>query len=276
VRRAALLAPLLLLACGRPTPVAPAAPPPGPATTPADPAAAPPPLPVAPDGRAWVTAPAALRREPSEAAKVAGPTGKQVQNVLTVLMRGEPVTLLEGRGEWARVRTSGDEPGWLRRAVLLEQEGATVATVLQGADLFDRPDLLAVSPGRRLAPGSLLLVVRQKPPFAEVNAGAPPTAWVLADRLAAGEREVSTAKLCEKARWLERAGKKAEAREVLALGRSAFAGAPLLDLLAAELGEPSAPTPGAPAPAPAPAPPPVSPGAAPAPPPGPPAAAPPG
>jgi hypothetical protein len=269
VRRATLIASLALAACGRPSP-APAPPPAAPApAAPAGPDATPPPIPVAADGRAWVTGATALRREPAEAAKVAGPGGKQVQNVLAVLMRGEPVTLLEGRGEWARVRTSGDEPGWVRRASLLEQEGATVATVLTPADVFERPDLLAASPGRRLTPGALLLVVRQKPPFAEVNAGGPVSAWVLADRLVAGEREVATAKLCEKARWLKRSGKEADAKEVLALGRATFPGAPLLALLAAELGEPPAPPPeGAPAITP--------PAAPPAPPPGPPAAAPPG
>jgi hypothetical protein len=273
VRQAAFLAPLALLACSRPAPVAPVAPS-GPPPA-AAPATEPPPIPVAADGRAWVIAASALRREPSDAARVAAPGGKQAQNVIAVLMRGEPVTLLEGRGEWARVRTSGDDPGWVRRAGLLEQEAVGVATALQPADVFDRPDLLAVSPGRRLAPGTILLVVRQKPPFAEVNAGAPPTAWVLADRLASGERDVATAKLCEKARWLKRSGKEDEARQVLALGRSAYPGAPLLDVLGPELGEPAA-APGAPAGAPGAPPGVLTPAAAPAPPPGPPAAAPPG
>jgi SH3-like domain-containing protein len=263
-----LLASLALAACGRPTPPAPAAPPQAGTAAASGPGAAPPSIPVAADGRAWVIAATALRREPAEAAKVPGPGGKPVANVLALLMRGEPVTLLEGRGEWARVRTSGDEPGWVRRTSLLEQEGATVATVLTPADVFERPDLLAASPGRRLAPGALLLVVRQKPPFAEVNAGGAVTAWVLSDRLATGERDVATAKLCEKARWLKRAGKEAEAKEVLALGRATFAGAPLLEVLAAELGEAPAP-PAEKAPA-------VSPAAPPAPPPGPPAGPPPG
>jgi hypothetical protein len=267
--RAAIVVALALAACGRSPAPAPAAPAPAtaPDGAPSGPAATPP-IPVAADGRAWVIAATALRREPAEAAKVSGPGGKPVGNVLAVLMRGEPVTLLEGRGDWARVRTSGDEPGWVRRASLLEQEGATVATVLTPADVFERPDLLAASPGRRLAPGALLLVVRLKPPFAEVNAGAPATAWVLGDRLATGERDVASAKLCEKARWLKRSGKEAEAREVLALGRATFPGAPLLEVLAGELGEaPVAPPAGAS---------PVSPAAPPASPPGPPAGPPPG
>lgn len=265
-RLAALsLAAVALAACGRPAPAPAPAPPDASAgaTATSGPPPAPPPIPVAADGRAWVISATTLRREPADAPRVPGPGGKPVANALAVLMRGEPVTLLEGRGDWARVRTSGDEPGWVRRSALLEQEGATVATVLTPADVFERPDLLAASPGRRLPPGALLLVVRQKPPFAEVNAGAPATAWVLADRLAAGERDVATAKLCEKARWLKRSGKEGDAKEVLALGRSTFPGAPLLEVLAAELGEPppAAPTPAGPA-------------APSGPPPGPPAAAP--
>jgi hypothetical protein len=184
---------------------------------------------------------AALRREPSEAARVTGRDGKPAGNVLAVLMRGEPVTRLETRGEWIRVRTSSDEPGWLKQGVLLEEEGATVATVLQPADVFDRPDLLAANPARRLPAGAILLVVRRRTLFAEVNAGPGPNAWVLADRLAGGEREVSAAKLCEKARWLERSGRRADALQVLALGRASFPGTPLLDALGQELGEPAPP-----------------------------------
>ncbi len=269
MRRARLAALLLaaLAACGRPAPApAPPAATAGATAATAGPPPAPPPIPVAADGRAWVISATSLRREPVDAPRVPGPGGKPVTNGLAVLMRGEPVTLLEGRGDWARVRTSGDEPGWVRRAALLEQDGASVATVLAPADVFERPDLLAASPGRRLPPGALLLVVRRKPPFAEVNAGAPTTAWVLADRLATGDWDVATAKLCEKARWLKRNGREADAKEVLALGRSAFPGAPLLDVLAAELGEPAAALAGPATPA--------GPAAPSGPPPGPPAAAP--
>jgi hypothetical protein len=219
-----------------------------------------------------VTVASALRREPSEAPRVTPRDGKAVQNVLAVLMRGEPVTALEARGDWVRVRTSGDEPGWLKRSALFQAEGASVATVLQPADVFDRPDLLAANPDRRLPAGAMLLVVRRRALFAEVNAGPGPNAWVLADRLSSTEGDVSAAKLCEKARWLERTGKKEEARRVLAMGRSALSGAPLLEVLGQELGErspPAGPAPDEPGG-------PVSPAAAPAPPPGQPGAAPPG
>jgi SH3-like domain-containing protein len=187
-------------------------------------------------GPAFVSSATALRREPTEAPKVKGPAGKDAPNALAVLQRGERVTVLEARGEdWARVRTSDDKEGWLRRAALLESEGTTEATVLAPADVFDRPDLLAANAKRKIEPGTLLLVVKTKPPFSEVSVSSGPNAWVLSDRLASGVKEVSVAKLAEKARWLKRSGKLDEARQIVALARENFAGVPLVDALAAEI-----------------------------------------
>jgi len=188
-----------------------------------------------PSGPAFVSAVTTLRREPVDAAKVKGPAGKDVANVLTVLQRGERITLVEDRDDWARVRTSDDKDGWLRRAAILEGDGITEATVLAPADVFDRPDLLAANAKRKLDPGTLLLVVKTKPPFSEVNVSSGPNAWVLSDRLATGEKEVSVAKLAEKARWLKRSGKDDEARQIVTLARENFAGVTLVDLLAAEI-----------------------------------------
>jgi hypothetical protein len=246
MRRAALLLALALAACTRsPAPPAePEAPPPGVAPAPTGPTPA------------YVSAVTALRREPTDAPRVAGPRGKQVANQLATLQRGERITLLEARDEWAKVRSSDDSEGWLRRSSVLEGEGIAEATVLAPADVFDRPDLLAANARRKIEPGTLLLVVKTRPPFAEVNVSSGPNAWVLADRLATGEKEVSVAKLAEKARWLVRSGKPDEARQILALAREHFAGVALVEALAAELGEP--PSPGAavvPASAPAPPPP---------------------
>ena len=42
---------------------------------------------------------------------------------------------------------------------------------------------------------TLLLVVRQRTPFSEVNVGSGANAWVLTDRLATGPTEVGIAKL---------------------------------------------------------------------------------
>ncbi len=187
------------------------------------------------NGPAFVSTATALRREPTDAAKVKGPAGKDVANTLALLQRGERVALVEAKEDWARVRSSDDKEGWLRRAAILEGEGISEATVLVPADVFDRPDLLAANAKRKIDPGTLLLVVKTKPPFSEVNVSSGPNAWVLSDRLASGEKEVSVAKLAEKARFLKRSGKEDEARQIVALAREHFAGVPLVDLLAAEI-----------------------------------------
>ncbi len=215
---------LTLAACGKAGAPAPS----GGATGPL----APPP---AANGPAFVSAAATLRREPSDTPRVKGPAGKDVANTLAVLQRGERVTLLEPKEDWARVRTSDDREGWVKRASLLEGEGISDATVLAPADVFDRPDLLAANAKRKIEPGTLLLVVKTRPPFSEVNVSSGPNAWVLSDRLATGEKEVSVAKLAEKARYLKRSGKEDEARQIVALAREHFAGVPLVDALAAEI-----------------------------------------
>lgn len=194
-------------------------------------------------GAAFVTSAAALRREPTDAGRVKGPKGKDVPNVVTVLQRGERVTVVESRPDWLRVRASDDQEGWLKPAAVLQGEGISEATVRAPADVFDRPDLLAVNARRKVDPGTLLLVVKAKPPFSEVNVSGTSDVWVLSDRLASGERDVSVAKLVEKARWLKRAGKEDEAKQVLDLARAHYADEPLLDLLAQELS--GAPPPGA-------------------------------
>jgi SH3-like domain-containing protein len=220
-----------LAACGKGS-----APPParGEASGPSAPAAAAAATSAAP---AHVSAVTVLRREPTDAGHVRGGGKKERPNQLAVLLRGEKVTVLEAQEDWARVRSSDDSEGWLRRAALLEGEGIVEATVLASADVFDRPDLLAANARRKVEPGTLLLVVKTKPPFSEVNVSSGPNAWVLSERLATGEREVSVAKLAEKARWLRKAGKDDEAKQILALARQQFAGVPLVDVLAAELGE---------------------------------------
>jgi hypothetical protein len=220
---------LSVLACSRPP-----APDAGDAPVPAPSAAA------AGAGAAYVSAAAPLRREPTDAARVRV-GAKDVPNPLAILQRGEKVTVLEAREDWARVRVSDDREGWLRRGSMLEGEGIMEATVLAAADVFDRPDLLAANARRRIEPGTLLLVVKAKPPFSEVNVSSAPNAWVLSERLATGEREVSVAKLMEKARWLRRSGKEDDARQILALAREHFPDAPLVEAFALELGDGPAP-----------------------------------
>jgi hypothetical protein len=242
MRRTAAILILALAACSR-------QPAPGAAAPAAAPAAAAPGA-GGPSAGAFVSVASALRREPTDAARVPGPGKKEIPNAVAVLQRGERVTVLEAREEWAKVRSSDDKDGWLRRTALVEGEGVVAATVLVPTDVFDRPDLLAANARRHIEPGTLLLVIRSKAPFSEVSVSSGPDAWVLSERLSASDREVSVAKLTEKARWLVRSGKPDEAKQLLALAREHFAGSPLVDALAVELGEqPAAPAPGtAPAP----------------------------
>jgi hypothetical protein len=235
MQRLAALAALLALAC-KGGPPAPAAPEPG---------EAPPPAVVAPAGStAFVSAASILRRQPTDAPRVKGPSGKEQSNLIATLQRGEKVVVVEeeaklvGNDEWAHVKSSDDRDGWLKRSALIEGDGVTEGTVLVPADVFDRPDLLAANARRKIEPGTLLLVVRARPPFSEVNVSSGPNAWVLTDRIASADADVSVAKLTEKARWLKRNGKTDEALAILELARSTFPGQPLVEMLAAELAPP--------------------------------------
>ncbi len=200
----------------------------------------------------YVTAAAPLRREPTDATRVPGPKPRAtVPNFLALLQRGEKVSILETRGDWARVRASDGTSGWLKASALLPGQGVTEATLLAEADAFDRPDLLAVNARRKIAPGTLVLVIRSRELFSEVNVSSGTSAWVLTDRLSSSPRDVMAAKLVEKARWLERSAKPEEARAVLDLARREIPDSPLTEMLARELGEGAD---GGPAPAPEPAP----------------------
>ena len=46
---------------------------------------------------------------------------------VTQLLRGEPLEVDERRGDWARVRTAYDYPGWVRASALEPGEGSLVA-----------------------------------------------------------------------------------------------------------------------------------------------------
>jgi SH3-like domain-containing protein len=232
---AATLLLLTTVACskGQPgTPPAPGAPAPG-ATGPSAEAAQ----------SSYVLAVATLRKTPDAADKILGPDGKaKVTNYLpSTLQRGERVTVLEAKEDWVRVRTSDDKEGWLRATIVLDGTGVTEATLLAQADVFDRPDLLAANAKRKLEPGSLLLVVKAKPPFSEVNVPGAGNAWVLTERLAAGEREVGVAKLIEKARFLVKNNRKEEAQQILSLAKSQFSDVVLVQQLELELNPPPPP-----------------------------------
>ena len=52
---------------------------------------------------------------------------------VTQALRGEPLTVEEGRGEWARVRTAYDYPGWIRQHSLGPVSGTVPGTWLPEA-----------------------------------------------------------------------------------------------------------------------------------------------
>jgi hypothetical protein len=185
-----------------------------------------------------VTALSPLRAEPPDP-----PRGKnekargRAPAILATLHRGERVTLLETRGDQARVRASDGTEGWLRAGVLLPAGEAREGTVLVAALVFDRPDLLAVNAARKLEPGTLLFVRKSRDLFTEVDAGPGASAWVLTDRVTTEASDVAAAKLVEKARWLLRADRRGEALEVLGLLRSRYPASPLVPVLAVDLGD---------------------------------------
>ena len=186
----------------------------------------------------FVTALSTLRREPVEQAQVK-PEGARapVPNGIAVLHRGERVTLVEARGDWARVRASDGVEGWLKGAALLPASEVQEGTILVLAWAFDRPDLLAANARRKLDPGTLLFVRKTGDLFTEVDAGNGPPTWILTDRVTTQPGDVDAAKLVEKARFLRRSDRFSEALEVLSLLRSRAPDSPLVPILAVELGE---------------------------------------
>jgi hypothetical protein len=186
----------------------------------------------------FVTSLSTLRRDPTEQPRVKVEGSRTPQsNSLAVLHRGERVTLLEPRGDWARVRASDGVEGWVHAIALVPADFVQEGTLLVVAWAFDRPDLLAVNAKRKLDPGTLLFVRKTKDLFTEVDAGTGPNVWVLTDRVSSRPADVEAAKLVEKARFLARANRPEEARDVLSLLRSRSPGSPLVAVLAAELGE---------------------------------------
>ncbi len=191
------------------------------------------------DGAArFVTALSTLRREPTEQSRVKSAGSKSlVANALATLHRGERVGLIESRDGWSRVRASDGGEGWLKSTVLAPVSEVREGTVLLEAWAFDRPDLLAANARRKLEPGTLLFIRKARDLFTEVDAGPGPSTWILTDRLTTQPADVEASKIVEKARFLLRNERPAEARELLALLRSRSPSSPLVPVLAIELGE---------------------------------------
>jgi hypothetical protein len=191
-----------------------------------------------------LTTSTSLRRTPSDAPRAKGDGKAPPSGALAFLHRGERVTFLAAQGDWSQVRASDGQQGWLRSSVLLSAAEVTEGTVLATAWAFDRPDLLAVNARRKVEPGTLLLVLKARELFSEVDLGQGAGAWVLTEGITTRPEDVRASRLLEKTRWLARSGRPDEAREVLALLRSTQPSSPLLPVLAAELGEAPEPPPG--------------------------------
>jgi len=197
-------------------------------------------------GESYVSATAGLRREPTDQGRVKIEGSKSpVQNQLALLERGERVTPLDHRADYTRVRASDGTEGWIKSSVLLAADGVTEGTVLSQAWAFDRPDLLAVNVKRKVDPGTLVLVVKTKELFSEVDLGEGKDAWILSDRISTQPADVMAAKLVEKARSLFRNGRTEEAKEVLGILRTRLPDSPFIPVLASDLGEAPAPDGGA-------------------------------
>lgn len=173
--------------------------------------------------QAYVTGVAAVRRSNSEDKQVDDPAkpGKKVNNYITTLHRGEQVQVVKVDGDWAQVRSSDEKEGWVKKDALLPSDGVTMVTVLEDTKTFDRPDLLALNPKRKVSGGALIYALRAKDQFSEINLGGQSTAWVLTSTLLSEQREVDAAKLLNKARYLTD-HKDASAADLLDLARKEY------------------------------------------------------
>jgi SH3-like domain-containing protein len=186
---------------------------------------------------AYVTTVSVLKKEPTDAAKIPGkPGSKDVSNYVDLLYRGEKVAVLETKEDWARVRSSGEKEGWMKRTSIFEGEGLVEATILAPTEVFDRPDLLAANAKKKLDPGTFVLIVKEKKPFSEVNYSGSQDVWVLSERLNTSEKEVMVARLAEKIRYLWRNNKKDDALANLAIAKQVAEGSILVGALEQELG----------------------------------------
>jgi SH3-like domain-containing protein len=170
---------------------------------------------------ALVTSVTSLKKEPDDAAKIDGAGGKKVNNWVATLYRGEQVGVVKVQEDWAQVTTSDESTGWMKKDGLLPSEGTTLATIFETVKTFNRPDLLTLNATRTLEAGSLLVVVKTKDQFSEVNFQGKQTAWVLSEKLNMDGTEIAAAKLVNKIRWLK-AKKDPAADQFLELAKSQF------------------------------------------------------
>jgi hypothetical protein len=182
---------------------------------------------------AYVTSIALLRHEPVDDQKVADKTNKtekMIFNAMAMLQRGETVTMLENKPPWVRVRAADESVGWLHTDVLVSAVGVKPATLGEEIGTYDRPQLVAINPKRKIPAGALLFVLRAKDQFSEVDQGGGRTTWVKTDNLLTDNVDVEVSKLLAKADWLAKQDASAAA-EIKATIGSQFPGSRLLGLI---------------------------------------------
>jgi hypothetical protein len=183
-----------------------------------------------------------VRRQPTEARLVQSPGKKAKQgNYLATLYRGEAVWVRADKEGWLDVTLSDESHGWVKKDGLLMGPALKLATVLNRTRLFSRPDLLALLGGRTVEPGTLLIVLRDKDQFSEVNHNGQQTAWVLSALLVQEPQEVDAAKLVHRARLLQER-KDGAADAVIELLRGQFGGTRLMAALNALQPAPQGPS----------------------------------
>jgi hypothetical protein len=170
---------------------------------------------------------AVAKKAPNELPKVEE-KGKQVSNWVATLARGEQVTLGKEEGDYQQVKTSSDAEGWVKKGALLPASTASQATVLDAADAFDRPDLLALNPKKKVEAGTLLFVLRTRGPFSEVNVNGWASAWVQSSKLSEDPPELGASKLLARARELKTANNLSGAQDLLKVAKKTYGSAKLI------------------------------------------------
>ncbi len=205
-------------------------------TDPATPAAPDPAAAASDPVPAYVAATTVVRKTKSTESKVDDPAnpGKKMSNWVATVYRGEEIVIVAEDGDWCEVKTTGDKTGYAQRAGLLTQDEATLATVLEEAKTFTRPDILTMNASKTVEAGTLLYVTKAKGEFSEANHIGTQSVWLRSDALSQDPGEIAVAKILTQVRYQEGRGKEdnlAKAKQLRELGISTYPDAALTKLL---------------------------------------------
>jgi len=180
---------------------------------------------------------ASLRRQPSDAKRVPDAGGKQVNNWLTTLYRGEKVDVVVQKGEWAQVRASDDTEAWTKVSGLISAKSTKLATLIEPARMFLRPNRTSLATGKKFEPGTLMFVMQSKGDFSKVNYGG--EAWIKTTDLLTDSSETDAARLLYRIRHMQKK-KDPAVGELIDLAKEEFKDTKVLGLL--EQAEPEQPS----------------------------------